>query len=362
MISECLLSLVRCPDCRGQLRPERALSGASIGVRTLVCGGCARIYAAPEIGFLDLRPSEAFAETTKYVDEALHADSRHETVSPPLLSAAIRNDMLRAMLRLSPDDRVIDLGCGSGRALVWNADLGAYRVGVDVSPHFAREALQSVDLVIGDLRKLPLAEGSFNKAFSLDVAEHLSRDSLVSVLREAGRVLEPGGRLFLYTHVRKNSWIAGGLRIVNRIAYGLDRIGLVSLGQERLRKSDHINPLADMPDFRALASEAGFRIERVRYYTPLVGAVIENLLIRIAEQALARRASRKIATGAAGDGAADTAGMRAARLAAKHRVEQRGFTYAVVRALTWVMKLDILLFSRIESGPFFALLVNEPRR
>jgi hypothetical protein len=30
-------------------------------------------------------------------------------------------------------------------------------------------------------------------------------------------------------------------------------------------------------------------------------------------------------------------------------------------ALTWMMKLDILLFSASTTGPFFALLVNEPR-
>src|SRR5205823_6453986 len=96
-------------------------------------------------GFLDLRPASAFAETTKYVEEALHADARHETVSPPLLSAAIRNDMLRSMLAPTVRDTVVDLGCGSGRALVWNRNWGAYQVGVDVSAHFAREAVEQLD-------------------------------------------------------------------------------------------------------------------------------------------------------------------------------------------------------------------------
>lgn len=356
MTSERLLAIIRCPDCGGVL-------AASAAGDELSCAGCGRAYPTGPVGFLDLRPSEQFSENTKYIDEALHADSRHETVSPPLLSAAIRNDMLRSMLRLTPADRVVDLGCGSGRALVWNEDLGAYRVGVDVSPHFAREALKDVDLLIGDLRKLPVADASFTKAFSLDVAEHLSRESLIAVLAEARRVLVPGGHLFLYTHVRKNSWLAGGLRMVNRVAAGLDRIGLISLGQERLRKSDHINPLADMDDFRDVAAAAGFRVQKLRYYTPLAGAVIENLLMRMAEQFLARRASRRTAAADAADPAArDAAGIRAARLSAKARVERRGVVYRVVRLLTWVMKVDILLFSRVETGPFFALLTAEPPR
>ena len=34
-------------------------------------------------------------------------------------------------------------------------------------------------------------------------------------------------------------------------------------------------------------------------------------------------------------------------------------TYAALRALSSLMKLDLLLFGRITSGPFFALLVKQ---
>lgn len=308
------------------------------------------MYPAEHGGFLDLRPAASFAETTKYLDEALHADARHETVSPPLLSAAIRNDVLRAFLAPGAADRVLDLGCGSGRALVWNQDLGAYQAGVDVSPYFAREALTKVDLIVGDLRRLPVGDASFTKAFSLDVLEHLSRDGVVEMLREAGRVLVPGGGLFIYTHARKNSFLAVGLHLVNRLAHRLDRLRLLDLKQERLRKSDHLNPLADFEDFRRVAADAGFRVARIRYYTPLVGAVVENLLVRLAEGVLARRAARRHGPGDA---------LRAARVEAKATIERRGLTYRALRALTWLMKLDLLLFGRVQSGPFFALLVKK---
>lgn len=347
MISSQLLSLVCCPDCHGAF---------SAGTDALVCGRCGRRFAMRlDAGFLDVRPSAAFAEHTKYLDEALHADSRHESVSPPLLSAAIRNGMLRDFLAPSPNDRVVDLGCGSGRALVWNQDFGAYQVGVDVSPHFAKEARERIDLVIGDLRKLPFPDGAFTKAFSLDVAEHLSREGLVEMLREAARVLAPGGTLFIYTHARKNSKLALGLRAINATARWFDRVGLISLSQERLRKSDHLNPLADIADFRAVAREAGFSLRRIRYYTPLVGGVVENLIVRLAEGVMSRRA----AAGIAAPEARDVEGLRAARIEAKQRIARRGPVYAGLRALTWLMKLDIVLFGRVESGPFFALLVKD---
>ena len=351
MISNRLTTIVRCPDCRGILAD-------------LVCQGCGRRYLSPNGAYLDLRPLTSFTETTKYLDEALHADRRHETVSPPLLSAAIRNDMLRAFLAPGPADRVVDLGCGSGRSLVWNQDLGAYQVGVDVSPHFAKEALAGVDLLIGELRRLPLADGAFTKAFTLDVAEHLSRESLLDMLKEAARVLAPSGTLFVYTHVRKNSPLALGLRAINNVARGFERLGLIDLRQERLRKSDHLNPLADIDDFQRIAAEAGFRVARIRYYTPLVSALVENLLVRLAEGILARRAARRFTSSgnsSSGDQVRpdEAEALRAARLEAKRRIERRGPTYAALRALTWLMKLDILLFGRIRSGPFFALLIKE---
>ncbi len=346
MISARLLTLVRCPSCRVEL--TRGSDAA------MACQRCGHQYSSVGVDYLDLRPATSFADVTKYVDEAFHADGRHEHVSPPLLSAGIRNDMLRRFLRIGGSDRVVDLGCGSGRVLVWNCDTAAHLAGIDASPHFAAEARARVDLMVGDLRRLPLADGAFTKAFSLDVLEHLSRKALVEVLREAARVLEPGGQLFVYTHVRKNSALALGLRFTNWVARQLDRLGLIDLSYERLRKSDHLNPLADIPDLERAVTAAGFRIDRIRYYTPIVGGVIENILLRLAERWFVVRAARSLKA----DGSDTGAAVRAAHRQAQARIERRGAAYAVLVALTWIMKLDLVLFGRIRSGPFFALLTR----
>jgi SAM-dependent methyltransferase len=351
---------------------------------------CGRQYGGPSTDFLDLRPKENFEEQTKYLDEALHADARHERVSPPLLGSKIRNDMLRAFLAPQPGDLIVDLGCGSGRGLLWNRDWRGYAVGIDIAPFFARESREQVDLLLGDLRRLPFADGTFTKAYSLDVLEHLSPDALRGMLTEAARVLAPGGQLFVYTHVRKNAPIAAGLRWINALARRLERAGLIDMRQERLRKSDHLNPLADIPELRRVAAETGFRIARIRYYTPLVGGFVENILMRLAEKRLADRAKGARgalgAQGARGNGPAsareqtragygeaspkplrgeggadgapmsDETALKIARSEGKRRVAESAGTRALLRALSAAMKLDLLLFGRVESGPFFALL------
>ncbi|HET7218244.1 MAG TPA: methyltransferase domain-containing protein [Vicinamibacterales bacterium] len=346
MISDRLLALVRCPDCRGALSSD-----------TLTCRGCGRVYQAPGREFLDMRPADQFAEQTKYLDEALHADARHERVSPPLLGSKIRNDMLRAFLRPARGDVILDLGCGSGRALVWNRDRGADMIGVDISPFFSQDARRDVPLLLGDLRRLPFADGTFTKAWSLDVLEHLSPDALRGMLSEANRALAPGGALFVYSHVRKNAPIAAGLRWINALARQLERAGLIDMRQERLRKSDHLNPLADVPDLERTARDCGFRIDRITFYTPIVGGFVENIMMRMAERAMARRAARRFAGERNGD--AEARAIKEARSAAKAQIARSPATYGALRALSFAMKLDLLLFGRITSGPFFALLVKE---
>ncbi len=343
MISQAIFLVIRCPECQTRLVPNDG--GAS-------CPTCGRLFDGAR-GYLDLRPLAAFEEQTKYLDEALHIDARHETVAPPLLGSKIRNDRLRAFLDLNPQDRVVDLGCGSGRAMLWNRDTGAAMTGVDIAPFFSREALDGTDLLLGDLRRLPIEDAVFTKAWSLDVLEHLSPPALHDMLREANRVLVPGGALFVYTHVRKNGPIAMGVRLVNRLAHVVERLGLIDLRTERLRKSDHLNPITDHDDLHRVAAAAGFEVDRITYYTPIIGAFVENILMRMGERFMTRRADRRTPSGQTpveGDA------VRTARKEAKARLRSGGAFYWALRGVSAVMYLDVLAFGRLKSGPFFARL------
>lgn len=124
-----------------------------------------------------------------------------------------RYDELAADLPLEDADRLLDLGCGTGRSLVGLAPSvpGACRVvGVDVfdervirwnSPTLAvRNAAKAgldVTLVAGDAGNLPVATDSQDVVTACRLLHDLPADHAARTLEEANRVLRPGGSLGL---------------------------------------------------------------------------------------------------------------------------------------------------------------------
>ncbi len=95
-------------------------------------------------------------------------------------------------------DRVLDAGCGHGfylRALAELVD-GARAAGIEYRPTWIEQGKRElagtgVELVRGDVCRLPFAAGRFDKLILSEVLEHVEDD--LSALGEAHRVLRPGG-------------------------------------------------------------------------------------------------------------------------------------------------------------------------
>ena len=99
--------------------------------------------------------------------------------------------------RLTPDSRVLDLGCGRGGVmeLVWREVRGA--VGVDPDLPSLREHRAGLPLVCANGEALPFGAGCFDVVIALWLLEHLPQPQLV--LQGVRRVLAPGGRLLFVT-------------------------------------------------------------------------------------------------------------------------------------------------------------------
>jgi SAM-dependent methyltransferase len=330
-----------CP-CGG---PDKVRLVAQDGV--LRCPCCGALYPVErEGGYVDLVPREDVGEVTQYADQEFH-ERLGTTDAPPVLSARVKADMMRRMLDLRPGETVLDLGCGAGRLALFAAADGVRAAGIDVAPFFLPRAAREVDLVLGDLRRLPFRKAVFPCACSLDVLEHLDEGGVRDVLVEARRALPSSGRLFVYTHAMESSRLARFQRAVNRLARLLGRAGLIDHEREALRKSDHKNAIRSHEHFESLCAEAGLWVAERRYYNVVLKAVIEDLMLRLYEAARRPRGggAHGIPAGRGEAGAPSLPAPPPGRAA-----------LALALALTWLMKLDVVLFGNVRTGPFFGLL------
>src|SRR5262249_2280595 len=130
---------------------------------------------------------------------------------------------LKALAGLQPTDRVLDLGCGSGRtARVLTRELrapGSYD-GLDVVPgsiawcrkRYRRRTRAPFIFTWADLHntlynpggvrsasssRLPYPAGSFDLVFAISLFTHLLQSSADHYIGEAKRTLAPGGRMLL---------------------------------------------------------------------------------------------------------------------------------------------------------------------
>jgi ubiquinone/menaquinone biosynthesis C-methylase UbiE len=102
------------------------------------------------------------------------------------------------LLRLSPGATVVDVGCGTGRAVAELAERGADAIGVDLDPAMlaaARGRFPGIDVRAADAADLPLGDGQAG-GYRADKVYHILPDPHAA-LAEARRVLVPGGRIAL---------------------------------------------------------------------------------------------------------------------------------------------------------------------
>ncbi|MGW4391224.1 class I SAM-dependent methyltransferase [Streptomyces sp. NPDC004685] len=128
---------------------------------------------------------------------AAHWDTRFPDDGPRFEAAV-------AELGLRTGDRVLDAGCGTGRALPALRDavgLSGAVLGVDLTPAMLEAAARAGrdragSLMLADVTRLPVRSQSLDAVFGSGLVAHLPRPQ--ENLRELARVVRPGGLLALF--------------------------------------------------------------------------------------------------------------------------------------------------------------------
>jgi ubiquinone/menaquinone biosynthesis C-methylase UbiE len=123
-----------------------------------------------------------------------------------LMGADSARSMLINQTELKPNERVLDIGCGTGTfaTLIKQLHPGVDVVGLDPDPKAlaraqrkARKAGIKLQLDRGFSDALPYQPASFDHVFSTFMFHHLHADQKLPTLREIRRVLKLRGRLHL---------------------------------------------------------------------------------------------------------------------------------------------------------------------
>jgi demethylmenaquinone methyltransferase/2-methoxy-6-polyprenyl-1,4-benzoquinol methylase len=120
----------------------------------------------------------------------------YDRVNPFIWNESMRAEALE-LLDLDPDDRVLDVGCGTGFGTEGLLEYTDDVHGLDQSIHQMEKAFEKfgrtdrVNFYRGDAERLPFASDSFDALWSSGSIEYWPNP--VDALAEFRRVVEPGG-------------------------------------------------------------------------------------------------------------------------------------------------------------------------
>jgi len=160
---------------------------------------------------------------------------------------------------LKEDSHLLEIGCGAGNLLVQASVPGSVPIALDLSMqalNFVRSRLQELvtgkDAIHGYAciqsigEHLPFADASFDCILLSEVVEHLEAPEFS--IREASRVLRPGGRLLVTTPNYRSFW--------PMMEWTVDRLNMApKMGGEQ-----HISKFYPTT-LRDLMSESGLGVE-----------------------------------------------------------------------------------------------------
>jgi ubiquinone/menaquinone biosynthesis C-methylase UbiE len=177
--------------------------------------------------------------------------------------AAELTQRLESLLPLRGDERVLDVGCGTGALAYAVADMAREVVAVDSDPSMVQAARAhapaNVRVELADGERLPFGDGDFDVAATLRTLHHTKRPELL--LAELVRVTTGGGTILVADQLAPpDADLAAALNVFERARDGstsrvlaerdlralLEQLGLTVVHAEVVREARDLDAYLDL--------------------------------------------------------------------------------------------------------------------
>jgi len=190
-------------------------------------------------------------------------------------------------LDLNKSNSLLDIGCGRGEIVIYHALNGGKATGADFSDEAislasakAEELQASCSFIVSSFENLD-ETGKYDRIIALDFIEHISTDESETFFTKCYNLLNPGGKLLIFTYPNT---------IRRRYGYKLIRfLSIIKMKPLPVKEPDtvsdhykqyHLNE-QNYFTLRDMAVRHGFRNVKVDYYDPTVKeSFIKNALLR----------------------------------------------------------------------------------
>ncbi|OHA85037.1 MAG: hypothetical protein A2481_01975 [Candidatus Yonathbacteria bacterium RIFOXYC2_FULL_47_9] len=210
----------------------------------------------------------------EYANELLEASrAGYDTIAPEFsrTRGTFWSELLFVRDLIPEGSRLLDIGCGNGRFLGALEGKALNYTGIDFSEGLigvARECYREraqTTFVVGDALALPFPDRSFDNVVSFAVLHHIpSRAYRVQFLREAARVVKPGGLIVVTAwnvwHSRPGIVLEFAFKKILGRTHTDFGDAILDFGKEKNARYVHA---LTMHELRSLANEAGLKTERL---------------------------------------------------------------------------------------------------
>jgi SAM-dependent methyltransferase len=220
--------LLRCPRCGNAL---------GLAARACACGLSAQLRGSVLDFLAGAARSREAADVQAFYDRNPFPGYAAGDDAATLIDRSLRSPFLAALdAATAPDARVLDCGSGTAQLAAFLALTGPRRevialdgcpASLDAADRFrAREHIDNLTLVRGDLFDLPVAERAFDVVVCRGVIHHTPRPW--AALEGVARCVAPGGHLLvgIYERVARlpHRWRCGVARLTGRPVAWLDPV------------------------------------------------------------------------------------------------------------------------------------------